>query len=182
VAEGHLAISHLVTVRRGELALAPLARRPEPVRQEFLKLAGRGGSWCCLFYDEQKRACTIYGHRPLACSLLDCRHPDPLLAVAGRDLLTRFDLIAQDDPLLAVVREHDQACPCPDLGDPAGIRQDLARVTRLVQRDLDLRRRAAEIRPLEVSEELFYFGRPLFHLLLPLGFRVRETAAGLILE
>lgn len=186
VRSGMLRREHLATVRKGELAFQPLAQSATPVAREFLKLQGRSGSWTCLFYDEAGRACSIYQQRPMACCLLDCTAPEALLAITGRELLTRFDCIKDDDPLLSLVRRHEQECPCPDMAavetglQPAAERSSLLEeLTRQVNVDLAFRTRAAAVRNLSVAEELFYFGRPLFQLLMPLGVRVRESSVGL---
>ncbi len=186
---GHLRPDDLITVRRGELAFQPLAASPEPVAHEFLKLTGRNGSWQCVFYDEATKGCGRYEHRPMACGLLDCTNTGPLLDIAGQDLLTRFDCIADDDPLLPLVRDHEAQCPCPDL---LAVRQTiepgaftatrLAELEAAVARDLALRSQAAVSFRLSVAQELFYFGRPLFQLLLPLGIQAVNTPAGLRLS
>lgn len=75
-----------------------MGKAPESVVGEFLKLKGKNGSWCCALYDEATNDCSRYGHRPMACGLLDCTDTAPILAIAGQDLLTRFDCIAEDDP------------------------------------------------------------------------------------
>lgn len=183
---GHLACEHLITVRQGELAFQPLAESPEPVAAEFLKLQGQRGSWCCMFYDDVAKSCIIYGKRPVACGLLDCTDPEALLAITGKELLTRFDCIAADDPLLPLVQQHEKRCPCPDMIDvTVRLSSDterqvlLAELTALVNSDMLFRDQAARVRTLSLAEELFYFGRPLFQLLLPLGVQVREVSFGL---
>jgi len=55
----------------------------------------------------------------------------------------------------------------------------LEELTRQVNLDLTSRNQAAGVRALGVAEELFYFGRPLFQLLMPLGIQVRESSVGL---
>lgn len=189
VVSGALAFDDLITVRRGELALPPLGRTPLPVRDEFVKIRGRGRDWCCKFYDAEAAACTIYENRPLACALLDCTAPAALLSVAGRDLLTRFDCIPADDPCRPLVALHERECPCPDLAATAGrLRSDASRddtlrqLARLVEIDLAIRGRAVRRYDLPVARELFYFGRPLFRLLIPLGVRVTESCRGMILH
>lgn len=183
---GYLRLDELITVRRGELALQPLGKGPEPVTGEFLKLKGKNGSWCCAFYDEAANGCNRYAHRPMACGLLDCTDTAPILALAGQDLLTRFDCLAADDPLLPLVREYEQLCPCPDL---AGLRdalaqsplppEQLAGLEALITQDLGFRGRTAAQFDLTVDLELFYFGRPLFHLLAPLGLQATNSPAGI---
>jgi hypothetical protein len=181
-----LLLNDLITVRRGELVLQPLGGEPEPVTGEFLKLKGKNGSWCCAFYDEAARGCTRYGHRPMACGLLDCADTAPLLAIAGKDLLTRFDCIEGDDPMLPLVHEYENLCPCPDLrsireqlssGDlPA---DQLLELEASVVRDLSFRGRITAEYGLSVDHELFYFGRPLFQLLHPLGLQAINSPAGI---
>ena len=189
LSSGHLRPDDLITVRRGELAFQPLAASPEPVAHEFLKLTGRNGSWQCVFYDEATKGCGRYEHRPMACALLDCTNTGPLLDIAGQDLLTRFDCIADDDPLLPLMREHEDLCPCPDLH---AVRQEieqgaftaprLAELEAAAARDLAFRSRTAAGFGLSVGQELFAFGRPLLQLLLPLGIAAVNTPAGLRLR
>ena len=190
VLSGRLKFEDLITVRRGELAVEPLAVKPTPVKQEFLKIQGRGADWCCTLYDEESSLCTIYEDRPLACELLECWNPDAVLAITGQDLLTRFDCIGEEDPLLPVIRFHEEQCSCPDMHEieeqleGGGLGQNrLAELTAVVNMDLAIRERAIHDFGLSVPLELFYFGRPLFHLLAPLGIRCRESREkGLVLE
>ncbi len=186
VCSGALRCEHLATVRKGELAFQPLAESATPVAREFLKLQGRSGSWTCLFYDDAAKACSIYQQRPVACGLLDCTAPEALLAITGKELLTRFDCIGDDDSLLSLVRRHEEGCPCPDMAAAetglqaaTGRSSLLEELTRQVNVDLGFRNQAAGMRNLSVAEELFYFGRPLFQLLMPLGIQVRESSVGL---
>jgi Fe-S-cluster containining protein len=186
IREGVLPLDDLITVRRGELALQPLATSPTLVTHEFLKIKGQGGSWCCAFYDEQAKGCRRYSHRPLACRLLDCTDTGPVLAIAGQDLLTRLDCLAADDPLLPLISAHDQLCACPDLEAVSRELENadhgtvlLADLEAAVASDLAFRARAAAGHRLSLDRELFSFGRPLFQLLLPLGVLTRNTPEGL---
>ena len=184
VLNGFLRVEDLITVRRGELALQPQTQSPQPVTEEFLKVKGQGNDWCCRFYDHGGAACTIYGHRPVACGLLDCTHPEELLAIAGRDLLSRFDLLTDDDPLLPLIRLHEEQCPCPQLADlrdalAADKKGILEQLSRRVELDLAVRGKATREFGLSVDRELFYFGRPLFQLLQQLGITVSESMHGI---
>lgn len=186
VQAGQLRLDELITVRQGELALQPLGKGPEPVTGEFLKLKGKNGSWCCAFYDEAASGCQRYTHRPMACGLLDCTDTAAILALAGQDLLTRFDCIPSDDPLLPLMREYEQLCPCPDLH---GLYQQLSQgplpseqladLESLITQDLGFRGRVASQFGLSVDLELFYFGRPLFQLLAPLGLQATNSPSGI---
>jgi hypothetical protein len=53
---------------------------------------------------------------------------------------------------------------------------------KLVNEDVRFRNRVVREFNLKVSEELFYFGRPVFQLLQPLGVRVKESQLGLELH
>lgn len=186
---GHLRPEDLITVRRGELALQPLGSKPELVAAEFLKLAGKNGTWCCAFFDEEAKGCSRYAHRPMACGLLDCTDTAPLLAIAGKDLVTRFDCIEAEDPILPLVHEYEALCPCPDL---KVIQQQvhagelpvelLVELETTVVRDLSFRGRIAAEFGLLVSQELFYFGRPIFQLLQPLGLQALNSPTGIRLR
>lgn len=189
VRSGRLRLDDLITVNRGELAFQPLATLATPVTAEFLKLRGQDGTWCCTFYNATTKGCRRYTDRPLACGLLDCTNTGPLLAIAGQDLLTRFDCIDGNDPILAIILKHQLQSPNPDMET---IGRDFAQVaTRVellaglldqVNLDLAFRSRTSSAFHLSVALELFYFGRPLFQLLLPLGIRAVNTPAGLRLN
>ncbi|PIE60064.1 MAG: hypothetical protein CSA32_00715 [Desulfobulbus propionicus] len=185
--DGRLTFDHLVTIRSGELAVTPPGNKAEPVAGEFLKLQGRQGDWGCLFYEQVGARCTIYQNRPVACRVLECSAPEALLTIVGKNLLTRFHCIAADDPLLPLVKEHQAACPCPDLGEvKRQIEGCLSRdelvesLQEKVDLDLQYRQAAASYYQLSVHKELFYFGRPLFQLLIPLG--IRTASAGESIE
>ncbi len=187
ISSGALRFDDLITVRKGEMAMQPLVDAPQPVIEEFLKLQGQGNDWRCRFYDHQAAGCAIYDHRPVACGLLDCTHPDELLAITGRDLLNRFDLIGDDDPLLPLVKLHEEHCPCPQLSElkdelKADKEKNLEQLTRQVNLDLAIRSKAGNEFNLSVDRELFYFGRPLFQLVQPFGVTVTETVQGLVLH
>ena len=187
VLKGTLRFEDLITVRKGELALQPLSDEPRLVPEEFLKLKGQGRDWCCRFYNFEAKGCTINEHRPLACRLLDCTHPDELLAIAGRGLLSRVDLIAEDDPLLPLVEMHEKHCACPPLEGlverlAADNGEGMEHLISLVNLDMGIRSKAMQESGLSLDLELFYFGSPLFQLLQLLGFVVKESVQGLDLH
>jgi hypothetical protein len=101
-----------------------------------------------------------------------------------KDTLSRLDILSGDDPLVPVILEHERLCPCEDL---QFIQDNSGRLSteykneleKRVRSDLRFRIRVTGDFQLKVSEELFYFGRPLFQLLEPLGIRVSETPTGI---
>lgn len=187
IRSGQLSLSALITLRRGELAHNPVVGKVVPIKKELVKLKGTGKNWNCCFYDETENCCTIYDHRPLACKVLKCWDPDDLLAIVEKDTLTRLDILEDDDPIRNVIQEHDQLYPCPDMDKLARLNPVIPEDTRrelqhLVNEDLRFRSRVVQAFELKLSEELFYFGRPVFQLLQPLGARISETAVGIELH
>ena len=180
-----LGISNLVTIRKGELVYLPMTTEPHQATGEFIKIQGRGGEWSCIFFDKMSSSCTIYDQRPLACRLLKCWDPEDILNITGEKLLTRFDIIQESDPLLAIIRHHEKVCPVPEMNDisdqlkSSGQRDVLLpELEKLVNTDLKIRALTVKEHALSLPKELFYFGRPLFQLLVPLGVTYKETPVG----
>ena len=189
VETGVLGLGDLITIRRGEYVLQPLTDKPLPAKEEFLKIQGKGTDWCCKFLDNELSTCTIYSNRPLACRLLKCWDTDDVLAVAGRELLNRFSLVPENNPVYSLMKKHDDECPVPDLTSlntqlsEKKYRDDtLATLTGLVNRDLQIRLYTAKKFHLSIADELFCFGRPIFQLLVRVGISVTESAEGLTLQ
>lgn len=185
IRDGRLPMSALITVRKGELAHHPVTGL-QPVGVELVKIIGAGRQWNCCYYDE-KEGCTIYDSRPHACRLLKCWDTEDILAIVEKDTLSRFDILAPDDPLIPVIREHERICPCSDLQE---IRANIDRLPETKKKELekrvrdDLRFRARIIADyqLKLSKELFCFGRPFFQLLQALGVGVSESGGGVVLR
>jgi Fe-S-cluster containining protein len=184
VRSGLLPLAGLITIRQGELAYNPRTDRIEPLFSELVKIRGTGREWCCCYYDPASRGCTIYKNRPMACGVLKCWQPEATLALAGRDLLDRLDILEDDDLLRSLVLEHEQLCPCPDLQE---IEKELNKqaatllqsLESQVNTDLAFRDRVVKKIDLPLDFELFLFGRPLFQLLQSFGVGFSESSQGL---
>ena len=184
VRDGWLPMENLITIRRGELAHNPLSGAIEPVAAELVKIRGTGQEWSCCYYEPSSKGCSIYGGRPLACGVLKCWQPEEILVLVGQDLLSRLDILEEQDPLRPLVVEHEGLCPCPDMGE---VQKNLAEqedraLSSLeipVNSDLAFRDRVVKEFNLPLAHELFLFGRPLFQLLQPFGVLVSESRQGL---
>ena len=177
----------MITIRKGELAHNPKTDRIQPVSVELIKIRGKGGDWNCLFYDEATKGCTVYHHRPFACEVLKCWDPEELLDLVEKDTLTRLDILEETEEMYPYVLEYEKLFPCPDLNEITDWTEDafLAQGVELekkVNSDLFFRNRLVQKVGLELNEELFLFGRPLFQLLQPLGFTVVQSHAGVQLQ
>lgn len=186
VRDGNIPISRLITIRKGELTHNPVSGAIEPADVELIKITGKGGRWECWYFDKQ-RGCTIYADRPQACVLLKCWDTEDILKLVGRETLNRFDILAADHSMVPVIKEHERKFPCPDLMyiRENGNRQSALQLKELeqqVREDLSFRTKVIRDFDLKLSEELFYFGRPLFQLLQPLGAIIRESQSGVTLN
>ena len=186
IGSGGLALGDLITIRRGEMAVDPAHNRLVPVKHELVKIRGAKGSWQCCFYDGSRHACTIYEQRPLACRILKCWEPSASLALAGKDLLSRLQIIGKDHPLAELIKIHERRCPCPNLAELDAMSRlpgkTIKSLEKLIGQDLEFRTRTAEQLGLSVEEEMFAFGRPVFHLLGAIGLTTSETPKGLKLS
>lgn len=183
VKSGTIPISHLLTIRKGELVDNPLVGKIVPTTVELIKIIGKSGQWECCFYNAES-GCTVYAQRPLACRTLKCWDTAEILALVENATLSRFDILGKSDPILAHIVDHERICPCHDLGE---LRTNVAYLSdsrkeeleQRVRRDLDFRGKITGERGLTVGEELFYFGRPLFQLLQPFGLQLSESPGGI---
>ncbi len=181
---GAIPISHLITIRKGELVHNPVTNRLQTARNELIKINGVGKEWSCFYFDPDQKGCTIYDRRPTACQALECWDTEAVEQLIEKDLLSRADLIGNDDPLYQAVVEHESNFPCPDLesiikqGSPAQSRE----LEEAANREVIFRTELVSSHDLSLGEELFYFGRPLFHLLISVGARVQESAGRLLVD
>ena len=186
VRSGKLPIRSLITIRKGELVHNPLAGLIQPVTVELVKIVGTGRQWDCCYYDDDL-GCTIYEDRPCACRVLKCWDTTEILDLVEKDTLSRFDILDKDDPLIPVIKEHERMCSCDDLGfiqaNLGGLSdQQKNELEKRVRSDLRFRTRVIADFQLKLNEELFYFGRPFFQLLQPLGVRISESSSGIKLS
>lgn len=186
---GKIQHQHLITIRRGEISVSPLSSSPKPARTEFIKLMGSHGDWTCLFLKRDTNLCGIYSHRPLECRTLQCWNTRPLLHMAGKDLLCRADLMNPDDPMLQLLKDHEQECSWENINrllplsaQKTTTRAALAQLSNIVRLDLQARQRARQEFGLPDHYELFIFGRPIFVSLSHQGISTHEDGGDIRLE
>ncbi len=175
---------HIVVIREGELTFNPVSSAVEPAPREMLKVAGNGSSWSCYFYREEESACSIYAHRFLECRLLKCWRPSDVLAVVGRELICRFDVMNRNDPLRGVIEMQERECSLVRLTaliDEAmsgrGTKEALRILSGLVEKDEAIRSYALREVGLAPQYELFALGRPLRDMLRDAGIAVTRKSA-----
>ncbi len=185
VMAGYIRTEHLITIRKGELTHTPDREGLRPTQHEIVKIAGKGGTWECLFLGKAESSCMIYEHRPLECRILKCWDTAELLSVIGKDLLKRSDIIDPGDPILKLIDDHEKKCAIHDMEDILSSLSDkdenltsLKELEELVQEDLTFRAKAVSEFTLPPSVEVFMLGRPLFKLLSARGISVQEKYGG----
>ena len=179
----------LVPIRLGEPAFSPLTDRVEPVPVELLKVATTR-SWGCPFLIDSANQCAIYLNRPLECSLLQCRNTAPLSSIIFKDSLCRRDLLSADDAVLQFMDLHDRQCSFSELaelsGQLSGLTVDqasvLKRLGEIISTDLQIRERAIGALGLDLAQELFTFGRPMFKSLKFYGLTCAQQGNALLVR
>lgn len=181
---GAIPISHLITIRKREMVHNPVTNRFQKVKNELIKISGVGKEWSCFYFDPDQKGCTIYDHRPMACQALECWDTEAVEQIIEKDLLSRADLIKDNDPLRQYVIEHEASFPCPDLEAilKHGVTDQSKELEDAANREVAFRTELVSSHDLSLGEELFYFGRPLFHLLISVGARVRESEGRLLVN
>ncbi len=187
VDQGLIPRKNLVTIRKGEFAYSPVTQRVEATEREIVKLKGTGREWTCCYYDPSLRGCTIYDNRPVACGVLKCWEPKESLALVGKDLLSRMEIVRHDELLKELITEYEHICLLPDfkslsetmLKSPKEIIADLE---VLINRDIRFRDRVVAQSVKILEEELFLFGRPVFQLLQPFGLVPMQSGNKLFLK
>jgi Fe-S-cluster containining protein len=178
--DGTVGHHHLVTIRKGELVLNPVTRLLESYPRELIKVRGNGKEWTCCFFHENQCTCRIYENRFLECRALKCWDTRELEKIIGRKTLERADLINADDPVLELIRSHEEKCPCEEVHECISLlsvkekrRASTERLTMFVRRDISIRRVAREELSLEEKFEPFLFGRTLQEIIQDRGYVVR---------
>lgn len=183
VLNGGLPLAQLITIRKGEIAHNPLTNSLQPVKKELVKISGVGREWNCCFFDPEEKGCTIYDKRPKACRALKCWDTKEVEELIEKDTINRLDIISQENPVRQFVIEHDRAFPCPDMmglmeGKGEARSVDLE---ELVNKEIDYRTKIVRHFDFSLGEELFHFGRPLFHLLVSSGAIINEVEGRIII-
>ncbi|MEN8140472.1 MAG: YkgJ family cysteine cluster protein [Thermodesulfobacteriota bacterium] len=175
-----IALDQLICVRQGEPSLHPLAGEARPAREEFVKVAGKAGSWECLFLSREG-LCRLHPDKPLQCRTLECWQPQPLLDLLERDLVKRRHLLEPSSPLLSLIAEQEESCSfarlTPYLELERGVDEEFI---KLINLDLKLRERGAKEHGLSLNRELLFLGRPLFKTLQAAGWHVWQEGDRLL--
>ena len=175
-----------VILRKGEFAWTPVTERVEAIKTEIIKLRGTGGEWVCCYYNPVAKNCGIYADRPIACRTLKCWEPERSLAIAGKDLLSRREILQLEPDLLEQVSTYEEQIQLPDfdnlVNELKNNKKSIKMLEDLINKDLIFRDKAIQLSAQVSEEELFLFGRPVFQLLQPFGLQFYQKGNRLCLK
>lgn len=170
------------TIRAGELVKDNIHGRPKITQEEIIKVREKEGRGGCFYYNEARKSCRIYEHRPSQCVALACWNPDEFMEIYARPKAGRKDII-QDKILLGLIQEHERRCGYTLLDRCA--RRIETEGEKAVEAILQLLKFDYHLRPF-VSEKLgiapgqmdFIFGRPLSETIIMFGLKVTREPDG----
>ena len=178
-AKGILKIFHVYTLRKGEI-VRNIDGTLMVLEQEIIKTKGQGEAWTCIFYDDDQKACNVYGHRPIECRALKCWDLRGFKEIRARPCLQRRDLIKPDDGIPKIIRAHEQRCAYETLwsaverlrGADSG--KAVEEILELLQYDHYMRHLLAEKLKMAPNAMDFFFGRPLTATIRMFGLCVKQ--------
>jgi Fe-S-cluster containining protein len=188
IEKGKIPIKYLYTIRKGEFAHDNVKGCLTPVDSDIIKIKGKKDSWTCIFFDEEKKGCTIYDDRPLECRTLKCWNTRELEQIYATTRLTRKDLVSGVKGLWDLIKDHQVRCDYskirPLIKELTGVK-----ATRARQKLLEIIRYDAEIRNLVISRGGldadmldFLFGRPLTKTLGNYGIKIHQEGTKILLD
>lgn len=165
---------NLLLFRRGEPAMDNVMGTPVLLAREMIKIKSANADHRgCIFLVQQANHCSIYGSRPMECSILECWNPDPLINCYQKNRLTRADIFPRGSAMDELISMHEEKCPVTELSSmlqqeinaPGTVREE---INRLLAFDDSFREGFREKTGAHEEDMLFYFGRPLKDLVRPL--------------
>ncbi|MBI5582907.1 MAG: YkgJ family cysteine cluster protein [Deltaproteobacteria bacterium] len=175
--QGTLTRLDLITLRRGEKGYSNEADRFVYLAEEQVKIREKPGSRECLFFQPAGAGCGVYENRPRQCRILECWNPEGYRSLKKNKLLSRKDLLDPEDPLLPVVKSHEERCQLLRLQEwlirsVEQVGADDERVLEVIHFDRHARTYLGERFGLNQQHLDFLLGRPVEEVISGLGFEV----------
>ena len=182
VREGTLRKVELYSIRIGEAVRDNIENKLIITDKELIKVRENKDRRGCIYYDEESRACTIYGNRPAQCAAFACWDTAKFMEVYKQPKAERKDIV-HEEVLLALMHEHGTRCSyrCLD----GFVRMIEKKGNKAVERILDLLKFDYHVRVftakklgIDSGEMDFYFGRPLTETITMFGLQVVREPDG----
>ncbi len=110
ILRGVIKRTDLMTLRKGEIGFSNERNDLIQISREQVKIQEKSGTRECLFFQNESGVCGIYENRPLQCRTLECWNPEGFRRLESGRPLNRLDLFAPDDPVLPVIKVHEEKC------------------------------------------------------------------------
>ena len=174
--------SDLYSVRVGELVQDNIRDELKVTDTELIKVREKESGGGCIFYDDGKKACTIYGHRPAQCKALACWDQSEFMRVYATAKAGRKEII-YDPTLLGLIDEHEKRCAYAQLeryvkkiesdGEKA-----VENILQILKFDHDIRLLIPEKLGVDSDEIDLILGRPLTKTIVMFGLKVVREPDG----
>ena len=174
--------AQLYTIRKGELVHDNINAGLKFSDREMIKLKGPATGKGCILYDSNKKACTIYAHRPSQCRAFACWDDVEFKKVFAEPKATRKNII-RDSNLLRLMEAHENTCDYQVISDYVKqIRQKgdsiVSELLKILQYDQNIRQLTHENLGIDPGELDLLFGRPLTETIHMFGLKVESEADG----
>jgi hypothetical protein len=186
--ENVLQLQDLCTFRSGELVRDLSNGKVVPLPEEIVKIAAPRGArpddWTCRFLTGNSQ-CFIHKSEPAECRALFCEDPSALLAMQGKETLSRKTILEDlhaPQWLLDCVASHEERCSYASLAELASHMEADGDARREFLETVEFDRAYRELVTQKggVREEMldFLFGRPLIRTVIMFGMDARKNADG----
>ncbi len=104
-----LDLGDFFTIRVGEVVWDNLEDRLISTVYELVKIRGDEEGQC-LYYNHDRKACTIYEMRPVQCRAFFCMAPEDFQRTFERPKLTRREIFQDSPGILRLIEAHEERC------------------------------------------------------------------------
>ena len=177
VLRGAIKRTELMTLRKGEIGFSNERNELIQLSREQVKVQEKAGTRECLFFQSESGICGIYENRPLQCRTLECWNPKEFQRVESGKPLNRLDLFDPLDPVLPVIKAHEEKCDLLNLerGLKRAVEQKRDGQDRVMEGlgfDRHTREFLGEKYGFRPEHLVFLLGRPLTEVVASLGYRI----------
>ncbi|HMK34319.1 MAG TPA: YkgJ family cysteine cluster protein [Desulfomonilaceae bacterium] len=174
---------HVMTIREGEPAYSGRTEKVEPAAGEMIKIREKPETKTCIFFETGDKSCSIYESRPAQCKFQECWNADNAGAIAGREWLSRKNLLEETGSFWEIVTQHEERCSYSEFSRAmarlAATRgQTVQEIVDLLGYDHYVREFVAEKFELDPETMSFFFGRPLSENLRLYGLKLEPQPDG----
>jgi Fe-S-cluster containining protein len=180
---GFIIFEQITTIRKGERVIKPFSSEMDFTDEEFLKIMGQKKSWTCLFYNDKESICAIHKDKPLECQAQKCWDTTDIMEIQQKEKLKRYSILSGDSPFMPIIKQHEKDCSWTEINSIIGEISDsgkgksnpipaVEKLGKIMNQDLQIRNKINAEYDLSLGAELFYLGRPIFHVLKIPNFQI----------